>query len=353
MGLVGWIANNRGIDSNVYIDDTFSASLAHDISYYEPYKAFLPTPQTETLRLWDEITLNHEAPKQLWGALLTVIGFEVDPNAMTFTMPDSKRAELLAAVEEFCHIPAGGRRHPLRKFQQLAGWINWALNVYPLLKPALSHVYAKMEGKSASDAAIFVNRGVISDLTWFSRHVANSTGIHLLESLDWDPADADVTAYCDASLEGLGVYFPLAGLGYQSKPPAAAPDGLIFYFEAFCVAWCLHIIADLARASGRVNIRRITIWTDNSNTYNIFNSLRALPLYNEILKSSVDILIANGFKLQVLLLPGKANVVADALSRWRNDVALLNHPDLVIDGSKALPTIPYKPPRDALGAAEK
>ncbi|KAJ7439127.1 hypothetical protein FB451DRAFT_978768, partial [Mycena latifolia] len=168
-----------------YIDDTFSVDLATNFTRYPPYDDIFPAPQTATLLLWDEIGVLHERPKQLWGAQLTVIGFEVDPNAMTFTMPDDKRAELLAAVQEFCRIPIGGCRHPLRKFQQLGGWINWSFNVYPLLKPALSHVYEKTEGKTNADAGIFVNSGVIKDLTWFSRHVRNSTGVHLLESLDW------------------------------------------------------------------------------------------------------------------------------------------------------------------------
>ncbi|KAJ6541790.1 hypothetical protein B0H19DRAFT_1212892 [Mycena capillaripes] len=333
IGLVNWIANDRGIDSKVYIDNSFGAALADEQSGYEPYGEAFPSPQADTLRLWDEIGLPHEREKQIWGARITVIGFQVDPNAMTFTMSDSKRAELLAGVEEFCHVPPGGRRHPLKLFRRLAGWVNWSLNIYGLLKPALSHVYKKMEGKSNSDALIFVNRGVINDLAWFSNHVRNSSGVHLLESLDWDPLEADIIASAMLRL--------------------TAWEDLIFYFEAFCVCWCLHQIATLVRNNGRTTVRKITIWTDNSNTYNIFNSLRALPLYNEILKSSVDVLIANDFNLRVLLIPGKKNVVADALSHWKNDVALANHPDLLIDRSKPLPDIPFTPPRAMLGAGEE
>ncbi|KAJ7356573.1 hypothetical protein DFH08DRAFT_663570, partial [Mycena albidolilacea] len=128
----------------------------------------------------------------------------------------------------------------------------------------------------------------------------------------------------------LGVYFPEIGLGYQSAPPAVAPDDLIFYFEAFCISWCLHLFADLVHASGKVTVRKVSIWTDNQNTFDIFNSLRALPLYNEILKSAVDVLISSDFQLRVPLLPGKKNVVADALSRWKNADALAVHPDLLI-----------------------
>jgi hypothetical protein len=353
MGCVNWIANSRFIESFVYIDDTFGADLADDTAHYPPYDSVFPTAQVNTLRLWDDIGLNHEKPKQLWGPQLTIIGFEVDPNAMTFTMSELRRAELIAAVEEFCRIPHGGRRHSLRKFQQLTGWVNWALNVYPLLKPALSHVYDKIKDKSNPDAAIFVNSGVVRDLAWFTNHVRASPGILLLESIDWEPAEASILAFCDASLKGLGVYFPHIGLGLQSLPPAKAPDDLIFYYEAFCVYWCLHYIDKLVRDNGRVTVQRITIWTDNQNTYDIFNSFRALPLYNEILKSSVDILIRNGFKLRVLLLPGKKNVVADALSRWENSKADTFHPGLMVDNSTPIPNILYIPPRVTLGEEKK
>ncbi|KAJ7938511.1 hypothetical protein B0H13DRAFT_1553862, partial [Mycena leptocephala] len=96
--------------------------------------------------------------------------------------------------------------------------------------------------------------------------------------------------------------------GYQSAPPAAAPDDLIFDFEGFCACCCLHQIVELVRKNGNVAVQKITIWTDNSNTFDIFNFLRAQPLYNEILKSAFDVHMDNNFKLRVLLLPAKKNM---------------------------------------------
>ncbi|KAJ6611520.1 hypothetical protein B0H10DRAFT_2224036 [Mycena sp. CBHHK59/15] len=313
----------------------------------------MPTPQASTLQLWDMINLMHDKPKQVWGFHLPTIGIDIDPNTMRFTMPQEKCAELIAGVQEFCHVPRGGRRHPLHAFQRLAGWINWSLNVYPLLMPALSHVYNKMEGKGNSDAPIFVNKGVMNDLTWFLRHVDQSDGIHLLKSLDWDPTDADLTAYGEASISGLGFYFPALGVGYQSKPPANAPAGNIFYLEVLCVCWCIHQIADLVLANGNVSIKTLAMYTDSKNTYDMFGTLHVKPTYNEILKASVDVLIAHGFKLRVILLPGKKNVVADALSRWKNVEAVQAYPSLFIDNSKSPPFIPYTPPRVTLGSHKK
>jgi hypothetical protein len=63
MGCVAWIANDRDIDSNVYIDDTFSVDIDDDIDFYEPYGGLYPTAQVKTLCLWDEISLPHESDK--------------------------------------------------------------------------------------------------------------------------------------------------------------------------------------------------------------------------------------------------------------------------------------------------
>ncbi|KAJ7067286.1 hypothetical protein C8F01DRAFT_1208405 [Mycena amicta] len=284
----------------VYMDDNFGASLAEKVEYYAPYGDILPADQAATLNLWDELGIPHDYPKQVSGRKLTVIGFEVDTIAMTFTMVDSKHIKLLAGVEEFIRVPPGGRRHSLREFQHLAGWMNWALNVYPLLAPALSNIYDKMREKSLLTA------GVIHDLTWFSDHLRRSDGIRLLESLDWDPLDADLTIYGDASLSGLGFFVDESKSAFQAHPPGNAPSGNIFFLEALCVCWALHEIERLIKEWDEASrIRRVVIWTDSQNTYDVFNLFRAKPLYNEILKSSIDVLLRTGLKLRVLHVEGK------------------------------------------------
>ena len=85
----------------------------------------------------------------------------VDPNDMRVSMDDEDRAKLLQRVSEFVTVAPGGTRRTLRKFQQLAGWINWSFNVFPLLKPALSNIYATIGGKSQTHAKIFVSKAVI------------------------------------------------------------------------------------------------------------------------------------------------------------------------------------------------
>jgi len=115
-------------------------------------------------------------------------------------------------------------------------------------------------------------------------------------------------------------------------------DG-IFFWEALAVCSAIH----LSRLHGKP--KRIVCHTDNSNTFDIFTSLRAKPSHNQILISSVDVVLADGADFRVTWVPGKDNTIADALSRFNNDLALLLSPGLKI--------MTFQPPQDALGAAKK
>ncbi|KAF8223351.1 hypothetical protein L208DRAFT_1317156 [Tricholoma matsutake] len=56
-------------------------------------------------------------------------------------MPPDACHDLIAAI---CSFANTHQCRTLRDFQHLAGWVNWALNAYPLLHPGLSCLYEKM-----------------------------------------------------------------------------------------------------------------------------------------------------------------------------------------------------------------
>jgi hypothetical protein len=127
--------------------------------------------------------------------------------------------------------------------------------------------------------------------------------------------------------------------GFQCGLPPGLPMGTIFFAEALAVCSVVHSLPDTDPMP-----HRVAIYTDNSNTVDIFNSLRASAPYNRILMSAVDVLITHNIDLHVYHVPGHENVIADALSRFHNDVALRVAPGLVINS--------FTPPRDAMGASE-
>jgi hypothetical protein len=341
MSLVTWIASVIIMIEHLklYMDDSFSFELEGNVLLYEPYGSYLPRKQVLLLWLWDSLGIPHEPAKQVFGRQLTIIGFVVDPNKMVISIPEEKKKEIIAYIRTFA-VPR--HHHTLREFQQIVGTVNWLFNVFPLLKPGLSSVYDKMRGKTKPLAQIYVNLDILQELMWLANHMESMSGVLLLDSLDWSPETAEdvVTIYTDASLVRLGFWYPEINFGFQVQLPRNAPLGSIFFFEALAVCSAIHFLADTEPIPCHV-----AIFTDNTNTVDIFNSLQASAPYNRILISAVNVLIKLKVDLQVYHVSGAENSIADALSRFDNERALGLVPDLIIDD--------FKPPRDALGATKK
>ncbi len=340
-GLITWVAINvENIeDLGCYVDDDFSFDEWGDLEYYAPYETFYPSKQTRLLELWDKLGIPHSKSKQLFGLQLVIIGFDIDPNAMTATMPQDSKVELVLAIQHF----ASSNRCNLQEYQQIAGWSNWLFNVFPLLKLGLCNLYAKMQGKTNPFAGIALSNALKEDLCWLADHIENSNGICCFDSMDWDPIlDTTITILCDTCLDGMGFWIPRIACGFVCPTPEL-PDGeeIIFFFEALCVCAAVHWVANTLSLELR---RRVTIFMDNTNTINIFNSLRAMPFYNPILKSAVDVLISHKIDLRVLHIPGSENDVVDALSYSQFSKAWELVPHLLI--------LPFIPPHTVLGASK-
>ena len=239
--LVAWIAICLRMIQNlkVYVDDNASFTRVGDVLYYEPYGRYFPTDQTRLLLLWDELAIPHEEQKQIYGPIVPFIGFDIDPNAMTISISDERKAILLDRVTQFAQA---GKRHTLKEFLSIAGHINWYLMVFPLLHPCLSAVYAKTAGKTHTMAPIRVNNAVRDELMWFVGHACRSDGIHMLKSVAWDLCTDAVNAtvcYTDACSYGMAYWFPDLNVAFQCRVPQSDEPLKIFYYEALAVACAL------------------------------------------------------------------------------------------------------------------
>ena len=338
--LLAWIAQEVKHIRNLrtYIDDNGSFARVGDVAYYRPYGAYYPTDQTKLLQLWDELNIPHAKKKQIYGPVIPYVGFDVDPNAMTISLSDDRRAELIARVLDFSKA---GKRHSLLEFQRLAGHINWSLPVWPLLRPSLSAMYAKIAGKTKPLADVRVNKAIETELTWFVSHASQSSGVLLLRSVAWDPniAANDLTlCYTDACLTGMAYYYPELALGYQYHIPKEDQGGTIFFYEAATVTACIIHKLDHPRP-------RLAVHSDSRNSVDIWNSLKASKGYNDLLRTAIDSMIYNSLDVRVLHVPGSENLIADALSRGNNSFARHLVPNLTVRT--------FQPPRNLLGAAKK
>lgn len=341
ISLVIWIAvTKRAVQSLLcFVDDHFGISVGGDLEMYEPYGQLLPSDQVKLLSLWDEIRLPHNEEKQISGRILPIVGFTVDINAFTVTMPIEKRDALVIACAEFAKPRT---TKSLRDCQRMLGWLNWALNAYPKLRPGLSSLYTKIAGITDPHKRLRMNTDIAAELNWFSDRMRSSSGVHFLTSLDWavDATDEiSVTIFTDASMKGLGVWFPCEFAGFQSPPPDDSPSDIIFFLEALAVVCGIWLCAH------RYHRRRLVCFSDNTNTVDAFASMSASGPINTLLRFAVDILLEFEIDFRCYYIPGPENVVADALSRFNNELLAKIAPNVSVEI--------FTPPQEALGRSKK
>jgi hypothetical protein len=244
MSLVIWITIYIKLLTflKVYVDDSYSFERAGNMKFYAPYNKLYPTKQTDLLLLWDKIGLPHDEPKQLFGDTLEVIGFIVNPNAMSVLFPKGKWNELLQHIRTFAVV---GKRWPLCEFLRIAGWCNWAFNIFFLLSAGLSAFYEKVLGKSNLFAGIAINIPIVRELMWLANHIQHLPGIQLFNAHAWKLSNDDVTLVFvnAASTCGLGIFFPSHDLGFQCAGADLPTDSHINLLELLTVASTVHISA--------------------------------------------------------------------------------------------------------------
>jgi len=255
---------------------------------------------------------------------------------MTITMSHNARAELTTAIQTFANPH---QRRSLKDFQHLAGWVNWALNIFPLLRPGLSSVYKKMRHSLSPFQKLSINNSISSKLHWLAAHIDNSDGVHIIESREWSRSDAHDTFLCDACPAGMGYWSPGTCEGFTCTISPSSCNG-IFFFEALTVLSALSHVCELPLSKPHC----LAILTDSSNTFDMFNTLHTLPAYNPILITAVDLLISSSIQLRVFHIPRNKNKVADALSCLDISAAHQFQPDLVVTK--------FSPPRFTLGEAQ-
>ena len=338
MALVTWVAINvRNLPHlKLYTDDCFSFELASSEEYYAPYNKRLPTKQARLLKLWDEIGIPHEERKQVSGETLEILGFLVDPNAMTITLPKEKLDKLLSTIQYFCSPGSGPQT--LNDLMRLAGFMAWSLDAFPMLKPGLRALHAAIGSNSQKklNEDVDVDAAIKFELSWFAAHAEKLQGVHIIKSIAWTPAQANHHFFCDASRGGLGCYYKEASIGFRATSP---PKGDSFFLKALSVCWAIHI-------SHRRNLKgRILIYTDNLSTVEMFDRLHtSAPDHNPILLSAVDILINDKFAIQVVVDSNQGgNEVAYELSHGQIGRLRRRLPNVSIVDTESLPVLPsYK-----------
>ncbi|KAG6328780.1 hypothetical protein ID866_10312 [Astraeus odoratus] len=93
-------------------------------------------------------------------------------------------------------------------------------------------------------------------------------------------------------------------LGYQSTLPFPPHSQPIFFFKAFAVLMAIQVVTCHIPHGAH-----IAIFSENLNMVSMFNSLAALPQYDQILLNVIDILLQHDLDFQVFHVPGASNLL--------------------------------------------
>lgn len=222
--------------------------------------------------------------------------------------------------------------------------MNWSLSVYPWLHPGLASLYAKMTGHYSPHHRVHINESIICDLSWLLQHICQSSGVFLLQSIAWHLHEADLEVITNASLTGIGMWSLTVMVAFHGPILSPFLESHIIFHKAFVICCAIQWATSLL-SQPKKHVQQVVISTDNTNTINIFNSLKAHGVYNDLLKYAVDILLTHEFDLHIVHVPGLSNTVADLLSQQRLDDVHSLMPELHI--------LPLIPPIELVGVMSK
>jgi hypothetical protein len=149
----------------------------------------------------------------------------------------------------------------------------------------------------------------------------------MLKSVEWFPQYNQASmliGFADASALGMGIWFPGEYAGFQAPLPPDGPKDLIFYYEALAICSAIHL-------GIKYGTKQIAIYSDNTNSVDMFSSLCAKPGYNKILMSAIDAAFEHDIDFKVYYIPGVASLLITFLvsatlrlfalhQRWSSDL---------------------------------
>lgn len=165
-----------------------------------------------------------------------------------------------------------------------------------------------MSGKIGKYTKIYINNVICFNLTWAHDHLISLQGTHIMSCTIWNPEDADVTIFVDVCLEGMGFWYVNSTEGFYSPVPMSTPSHHIFYYKALCTASALQDVI-----SQHPTTLDIIIYSDSTNTVDMFSSLCTTPPFNHILLLATDIVLKKNVDLCILHIPGADNVITDTI----------------------------------------
>ncbi|KAF6744978.1 hypothetical protein DFP72DRAFT_824882 [Ephemerocybe angulata] len=309
ISLLLWAAHNvLGIaDLFCSVDIVYSWEKSGNTSVYDGYgePITMPSKLANLLHLWDRVGIPHSMRDHSWGECLEVNGVTLDAIQQTSSISEKDARTLAQAIARFVDPHISHRS--FLDFQRIAGWMAWALQVAPTLRPGLTSIIETMRGKASIFSPTAINRWVRYELQWFASHISYHNHLRLQKWTAPALSKSDVVdIYCESTVIGAAFWIPSLLLGHrrrvQRKGLRASRK---FYWDAFAVVSALKWVA--SNMSPR---SMLCIHSTNPHIVASFNSMNAGSLYDVLMLSAADAIISAELIVTFTQTLGKGSAVA-------------------------------------------
>ena len=301
---VEWVLQKRGVEFIIHYLDDF---LLVGGTEYAGCAAQLQTVLDSFEELGLPIARNKlEGPTQR----LTFLGFELDSTTMEVRLPQTKVQELQSEIRDW-----ENRNSCLKKeMESLVGKLSHACKVVKPGKTFLRNLYQKLAETVQPYHHIRFNVPVRSDLMWWALFIRSWNGISML--LEYKPQRNDHEIWTDASGSfGCGALWGRRWLQatwseiYKETPHEVEDDGItlkeMIPIIIACALWGPHW-----RQSS------VLVHCDNEGAVAVVNSgYSKVEKIMHLLRCLFFIRARFGMEVKAVHVPGRHNILADAISR--------------------------------------
>lgn len=233
---------------------------------------------------------------------LTFLGINIDTVSNMLTLPPSKLAELQQVIASFEHRT----RATGKQLRSLSGKLNWACQAVTGGRTFLRRILNALPKLQRSRHKLRLNHQFHLDLQWWLKFLNTFNG-----KIAFQLPQPIVDVHLDACPVASGAYFrgDWVYTRFKKDHPAMAPLH-INHKETASLLYAARRWAPFWTNS------KVIVHSDNTTACSVLNRMTSrTPEVMDCLRELFWLAVQHNFTIQAKYVPGKLNVVADAISR--------------------------------------
>ena len=312
-----WILTSvLGVQHMSHILDDF-------IFFGAPNSSSCSTGLQAFITLADSLNIPLRADKTVLPSTLVILhGIEVDTSSMRIRLPQDKLLDCRAKVDDMYRC----KKVSLRQLQSLIGSLNFACKVVMPGRTFLRRLINLTKGVHNPNHMLRLNVEARLDLSSWKLFLDNFNGTSLCLPTTWTSSNC-IRLYSDASLQGFSAIYGKRWL--QGRFPSSWASVNIAVKELLPIVLAVRIWGPLLKNS------RILFMCDNMSIVNVINVHTSKDVaIMRLLRQFVVATMSFNILFAAKHIPGKLNIVADALSRFQDTVTSRTAPWLKADADQ-------------------